>query len=462
MAQLTNSTLRDQINRLRSQPEDLFNGLLDRTVIEEALEQEGIRWRACVYTPMITLWTFVLQILDPDHSCRAAVSRLSAYLTSVGRRCCSPDTGPYCKARSRLPLSFISRLVRTTGRNLDETSQDTWKWKGHSVYIFDGTTVSMPDTQDNQKAFPQPRTQKPGLGFPIARLVVVISLASGAVRRLAMGAYKGKGTGEPSLLRSIWDEIERGAVALGDRCFGSFFGIAGLLVRGVDSVFRCYQGRKIDFNTGKRLGEMDHITTWVKPQRPKDMDISLYDSLPSEMEIREVGYRVMKRGFRVRFVILATTLLDATKYSVEDLAELYYERWNIEVDLRTIKVELSMNVLRCKTPDMVEKEVWMHMLVYNLVRTLMSKAAARSGTAPRKLSFKGAMQAIRSHSEAMMYAMEGRREILYKQLLEIIVSNKVGHRRGRVEPRGVKRRPKPGRLLLEPRHAARKRLQEAA
>ncbi len=462
MGQGIRSTVHDQINRLRSRPEELFEGLLDRNVVKEALAKEGIRCRACVYTPLITLWTFVCQVMDPDHSCQAAVLRLFAYLTSIGARRCSINTGPYCKARRRLPLSLILRLVLTTGRRLEETSPGSWKWKGRSVYIVDGTTVSMPDTPENQKAFPQHRAQKPGLGFPIARMVVVISLATGAVRRLAMGPYKGKGTGEPSLLRRIEDEFEAGSVVLGDRCFGSFFGIAGLLARGVHSVCRTHKGRKIDFKLGKCITDLDHIVKWLRPQRPKDMDIETYNAFPEELEIREIGFRVSQPGFRVSFVILATTLLDATEYSSDDLAELYFERWNVEVDLRTIKVELSMNVLRCKTPDMVEKEVWMHMLVYNIVRTLMAEAAIQTGTEPRKLSFKSAMQAIRAHSEATTYAPEDRREVLRLSLLEAAAANEVGHRRGRVEPRAVKRRPKPSRILLEPREAARKRLRAAA
>ena len=320
MGQGIRSTVRDQINRLRSQPAELFEGLLDQKVVTDAIESEGVRWRDCVYTPIITLWTFVYQILDPDHSCQAAVSRLFAYLTSVGGRRCSTNTGAYCKARRRLPLSLILRLVATTAQKLEGASPSCWKWKGRSVYLVDGTTVSMPDTAVNQKAFPQHRAQRPGLGFPIARMVVVISLATGAVRRLAMGAYRGKGTGEPSLLRRIEDELEAGSVVVGDRNFCSFFGMARLLARGVDSVFRMHHGRMIDFSLGTRIGDMDHIVKWRRPKRPKDMDIETYNSFPEELEIREVGFRVSKPGFRVRFIVLATTFLDAVDVSSEDLA----------------------------------------------------------------------------------------------------------------------------------------------
>lgn len=462
MAQSIRSAFREQINRARSLPFEMFEGLLNRATIEEALDKVGIRSRHCVYTPLVALWTFVNQVLDPDHSCQAAVSRLIAYLTSTGSRRCSANTGAYRKARQRLPLELISQLVYLTGRKLDESCRSSWKWKGRNVHLLDGTTVTMPDTPANQKAFPHPRTQKPGLGFPIARMLVVISLSTGAVRRLAMGPYKGKGTGESSLLRRLWDHFEPGSVVVGDRGFGSFFGIAGLRARGVDSVCRLHQSRKSNFTQGSGSRTLDHIVTWRRPTRPKDFDVALYNGLPEEMAIREVGFRVNKPGFRVRWIVLATTLLNAAEYTLEDLAGLYFQTWTVEVDLRTIKVELSMNVLRCKTPDLVAKEAAIHMLVYNLVRTLMAEAAVRSETQPRKLSFKGAMQAIRAHAEAMRYAEPARRETIYARLLEVIAANPVGNRPGRVEPRAVKRRPKPARLLLEPRDIARKRLLKAA
>jgi hypothetical protein len=430
-------------------------------VVEASLLEESIRPRRCFFSPTVTLWTFLCQVLDPDHSCRAALSTLIAYLTAQGQPACPCDTGPYCKARQRLPLALLKRLVRSTGRELDELAPEGWKWQGRRVHLIDGTTVSMPDTLANQRAFPQPRTQAPGLGFPLARLVAVISLAGGAIRDLAIGPYKGKETGETALLRSLWGSFTRGDIVLGDRYFGSFLGVSGLVARGVDVVVRMHQRRKIDFRCGVRLGTRDHIVTWLKPERPAWMDHMTYEQMPKRLQIRELAFRVAVPGFRVDTIVLATTLLDATAFCRDDIAELFFERWNVELDLRSIKIEMAMDVLRCKTPEMVEKEIWVHVLAYNLIRTLMAASAERCGQEPRRLSFKGAMQALRACAEAIRYSPAARRESLLDHLLDMIAAHEVGNRPGRVEPRAIKRRPKPHHLLTEPRQIARKRLLEA-
>ena len=236
----------------------------------------------------------------------------------------------------------------------------------------------MPDTEENQEAFPQSKAQGIGLGFPLVRMVALISLATGVARDLAMGPYQGKETGETALLRTLWDGLEAGEIALGDRCFASFFGIAGLSQRGVDSLFRMHQRRKFDFRRGRRLGIEDHVETWAKPDRPEWMDAATYDQIPDKMEVRELRVRVDQPGFRVNELVLVTTLLDGGRFAKEQVADLFIDRWNIELDLRSIKCVLQMDVLRCKTPEMVRKEIWMHLLAYNLIRGMMVKAAGRT------------------------------------------------------------------------------------
>ena len=431
-------------------------------MIQDALAQERVCWRDCVFTPCITLWTFLGQVLCPDHSCRAAVARLIALLTARGEAPCSPETGPYCKARQRLPVGVLCRLTRRTGRILEDNADADWLFKGRRVLLVDGTTVSMPDTEENQRAFPQNRAQKPGLGFPIARLVAVISLATGAVRDLAIGPYRGKQTGETALFRSLWDRLATGDIAVGDRFFCSYFGIAPLRDRGVDGVFRMHQCRKVDFRRGLRLGVLDHVVSWAKPTCPDWMDRATYDQLPDHIAVRELRIRVEQDGFRVDELVLVTTLLDATAYAKEEVADLYFRRWHIELDLRSIKVDMQMDVLRCQSPEMVEKEIWAHLLAYNVVRSLMADAAREHGEEPRRLSFKGAMQTIRAFEESIRVADPSRRSELVEERLRAIASHRVGDRPGRAEPRAKKRRPKSHRLLTVPRREARKLLLQKA
>jgi hypothetical protein len=249
---------------------------------------------------------------------------------------------------------------------------------------------------------------------------------------------------------------------LGDRCFASFFGIAGLTRRGVDGLFRMHQRRKFDFRRGRRLGVEDHVVAWTKPARPDWMDEETYARVPDELEIRELRVTVEQPGFRVNELVLVTTMRDATEYTKDDLADLFLQRWNIELDLRAIKDVLQMDVLRCKTPEMVEKELWMHLLAYNLIRGVMAQAAEAHDEQPRKLSFKGALQTMTAFQDALRRATPRERDVLVAVMLGAIARHHVGDRFGRVEPRANKRRPKPQRYLREPRAAARKRLMQNA
>jgi Transposase DDE domain len=462
MPQSTRTWISEKVNSLRESTVLPFHEILDARMVDDALAEQQVTFNDRIYTPLVTLCAFLSQVLDPDHSCRAAVARLIVWMAVNGRTPCAPDTSSYCEARLRLPLGVVSGLVRRTARQIDGRAPDSWLRHGRRVSLVDGTTVSMPDTPENQAAFPQSKAQGIGLGFPLARLVALVSLATGVVRDLAVGPYKGKETGEPALFRALWDGLEAGEIALGDRCFASYFGIAGLSDRGVDALFRMHQRRKFDFRRGRRLGIADHVVTWAKPECPEWMDERTYARLPGELEVRELRIKVAQPGFRVDELVLVTTLLDEAEYPKGEVADLFLKRWNLELDLRSIKDVLQMDVLRCKTPEMVRKEIWMHLLAYNLIRGVAAEAAEAHDKQPRLVSFKGALQTMTAFQDALRYAPSSDRPRLMEAMLKAISCHEVGDRFGRVEPRANKRRPKPQRFLKEPRHQARKRLLKTA
>ena len=462
MPQATRRWISEKVKSLSNSNALPFSDILDAEMVNSALAAAGVTFKERIYTPFVTLCMFLSQVLDPDHSCRAAVARLVVWLVVNHRKPCSPDTNSYSDARQRLPLAVIVELVHQTARKIEAGASDQWLWKGRRVSIIDGSTSSMPDTPENQRAFPQANTQKMGLGFPVVRYVALISLATGVVRDLALGPYKGKETGETALFRTLLDGLESGEIVLGDRCFASYFMIAELLQRGVDGLFRMHQRRKFNFRGGRQLGFEDHVATWTKPERPEWMDEETYAQIPNELEIRELRFKVQQPGFRVKELVLVTTMLDAEEYTKEELADLFLQRWNIELELRSIKDVLQMDVLRCKTPEMVEKEIWIHLLAYNLIRGVAAKAAEAHDKQPRLLSFKGTLQTMTAFQDALRQATPRVRECLVEAMLRAISVHEVGDRFGRVEPRANKRRPKAQRYLMEPRRQARKRLLRAA
>jgi hypothetical protein len=432
-----------------------FADVLSADAVDRALQAEHVSCRDCLYTPLVTLWAFLSQVLSPDGSLRLTVARVLAWLVGRGQPPCSAETGPYCKARQRLPEGLLRRLVQDTGQTLHQQAPTAWQWKGRRVKLVDGTTVSMPDTPANQAAYPQHTAQKAGIGFPIARLVVVFCLAVGTVLESAIGRYQGKQTGENVLFRTLWDSFAPGDVALGDRYFCSYFDIAGLLERGVDVVFRMHQARKVDFRRGRRLGRDDHVVVWDRPQRPAWMDAGTYHQMPVAIVVRESRVRVAQPGFRTEVLIVATTLLDAAWADKKDLADLYRRRWHAELDLRSLKVTLGMDVLRCQSPAMVRKEIWAHLLAYNLIRTVMAQAAHEHGVEPRQVSFTGALQTVSAFADTLLLAQPEDLPGRYRALLEAIATHRVGDRPDRVEPRKRKRRPKHYPLLTVPRQQAR-------
>ena len=332
---------RQQVQVLRRQflqTGDLpFTDVLTETVIARALAALRGPWLDRIFSPLVTLWVFLGQVLSADHSCRAAVARLIAHRVARGQRPCSAQTGAYCQARKRLPERFFAAVACAVGRALDARAERRWLWKGRRVYLFDGTTVTMPDTRANQAAYPQVYNQKPGLGFPITRLGAITSLACGAVVGLGFCRYAGKGQGEVSLLRRLWGVLRPGDVLLADRLTANWATIHMLQGRGVELVSRLNKAhRRADFRRGRRLGPEDHVVRWAKPTSIRSLDRETYNGLPDSIPVREARVRVRQPGFRTKSIVVVTTLLDPKQTTREDLATLYRERWNAELDLRSI------------------------------------------------------------------------------------------------------------------------------
>ncbi|HEY7310956.1 MAG TPA: IS4 family transposase [Gemmataceae bacterium] len=447
--------LRDRFTQAAALP---FADILPAAQVQQAAQAEQVRFRDRLFSPAVTLWMFLSQVLDATHCCRQAVARFLAWRLGQGLAPCSADTSAYCKARGRLPEAVLARLVRQTGQRTQDEMPAAWRWAGRTVKVVDGTTVSMPDTPANQQAFPQSRAQKAGVGFPLARMVVLFSLAVGTALDAAFGPYRGKQTGELSLFRQLHDRLDPGDILLADRHFCSFWELALVRQRSSDVVTRLHQLRKADFRRGRQLGPCDHVVTWTKPARPEWMTAEQYARLPDSLAVRELRVCVARPGYRTRVLIVATMLLDADAFPKRDVALLYRVRWFAELDLRALKTTLQMGILRGKTPGMVRKEIWAHLLAYNLIRGLMAQAASEAGLLPWQLSFAGAVQTVVAFAPLAWAAEAEAWEQLGGALRAALREHRVCERPGRVEPRAQKRRPQHYPLLMESRDRARSRL----
>jgi hypothetical protein len=453
--------VQSELKTLRSAEGLPFQRLLDGQRMADALQQAGVTYRERVYTPQTTLFAFLSQVLaGKGGTCQKAVSRILVDRVANGQSPCSPETSSYCQARQRLPEEMLAQLARQTGQELDRAAPEAWLWKGRHVTIVDGSTAEMTDTPENQAEYPQSRSQRPGLGFPMLRLVVLISLAVGTVLECAVGPCRGKKTGEQNLFRQLWEAIEPGGIVLGDRLYDAYRDIALLKARGVDTLFGKKQSRRVDFRRGRALGSDDHIVTWQKPAYDAERFESRaeWEALPDELPMREVRRTLRRNGFRARTIIIVTTLLDEELYSADELIELFGLRWHCELDLRSIKQALGMVRLKCKTPDMVRRELWVYLLAYNLVRTRMAQAAAVHEVLPRTLSFTAAQTHLNYFGMAMAGAGAHDVARLEAALLRAIASHPVGERPGRQEPRAVKKRRQKYSYLTQPRPKARQRL----
>jgi hypothetical protein len=447
-----------------------FGEALTPDQMQAAFDAEGVSFAdrdedsgGLVYTPAITLWALLSQMLftGEQRSCRAAVIRVATYFALLGREISATNTGAYCRARAKIPHRVVQRLTQQVAAGCEAQVPDEWRWHSRPVKLIDGTTVSLADTPENQAAYPQSTAQSPGLGFPILRAVALVSLATGMITAAAMGPYAGKETGETALLRSLFDDLAPGDVLLGDRYYCGWFMLALLQVLGVDFVVRLHHLRRADFRTGARLGKGDHLVAWHKPTRPAWLDPETYDALPEYLVIREVRVPVDVPGFRTQSLVVVTSLFDETEIPRDDIAALYRRRWLVELHLRAIKTTLHLDVLRCKTPEMVHQELWAGFLAYNLIRQSILQSALDSDEHPERLSFTATMQFLASNwlvAALTPPPPNAAKDPLIALRLTHGSSHPVGNRPNRIEPRALKRRPKPHKLLNTPRAEARAKL----
>jgi len=431
-----------------------FANVLSAAFVAQVLANEDVVFgdtKKSVFTPPVTLWAWLSQVLETDKSCRAAVDRVLAMRVAGGLAPCSLDTAAYCRARSKLPASALKLLALQTGSNVEAQAPQEWLWSGRHVTLVDGTTMTMPDSAANQQAYPQPSSQQAGCGFPMIRVVVLMALATAVLLGMALAPYAGKETGETALLRELLDDLKSGVILLADRYYCSYWLVAMAQARGVDVVFRMHHLRDYDFRRGQHVGPDDHVVSWSRPQRPEWMDKATYATMPLTLTVREVRGNIARPGCRTDEIVVVATLLDAVSYTKASLLDLYHERWHVEPDILAIKKALGMDHLRCQTPFMIEKEIWMHFLGYNLVRKAGCQAAQLQEVSPREVSFtatKQTLNAARSQLTMASAAEQVRQGLL---LLHEVGKECVGNRPHRWEPRLVKKRAKTYKHLREPR-----------
>lgn len=456
MKQPASRGFRRAMTKVAENPGALFDTIISEAEVNKQCELLGHTWRERIFSPLVTLWTFLGQVLHADPSCRNAVAKVLSYLWATKGLEASKDPSAYSEARHRLPEGLLPKLARTVARKLEEKVGPDDLWHGHRVKLLDGSSVTMPDTADNQAAYPQPTSQKPGCGFPVARIVGIFSLVTGALVDLVVEALS---VAETTLFRRIASAIEAGEIAVADRAFCSYADIARLRRRGVECVFRLHQTRKGDFRKGQCLGRLDRLVEWPKGRRLAWMSPEEFDALPATMLLRMIRFQRSVAGWRPKAITVVTTLLDPKAYPARDIAALFRRRWEIETDLGHLKTTMNMSVLRTESPEMVRKEIWAHLLAYNLIRTLMWDAGLHQGISPLRLSFKGAMQAMMGKWPFSASATRRRGlAVFYEALLRDIATHKVPHRPNRSEPRVRKRRPKTYPFMTKPRHQLREEL----
>jgi hypothetical protein len=440
-----------------------FASVLEAESIQRVFrEEDGLFGQADLYSTEIVLWAFLAQTLREGKgvACASAVAEIATYLLQTGQRPPSGDTGDYCRARAKLKLTALQRLVRESAQQMEEQALRCWLWKGLHAKLVDGFTFTMPDTPENQAAYPQIGAQRPGVGLPIARVCAVLSLATGGLCDVAIGPYEGKETGESALLRQRLETFEPNDVVVFDRYFCSFLMLALLSLAGRHVCTRLHQCRHSDFRRGRRLGPGDHLITWTRPKPPTWMSQEQYDRVPETLTLREVKFHVTVPGRRTRTLTIVTTLTDPKAYSREELAELYGFRWNVELDIRQIKQTLHLDHVRCKTPAMVRRELWVTLLAYNLIRRVIATSAAVHKKQPRHLGFTWACQSLLASWMILATGSCRDARALYTMMLARIAAHGVANRPGRIEPRVLKRRRHRYPLMQRPRQQLRARLQK--
>lgn len=434
-----------------------FEHVLSEATVQQVLLEQGVKYRQVLYTPIVVLWAWLSQVLDTDKSLSNAVNRVIAWMAEAGEAVPSADTGAYSKARKRLPVAVLKPLLRRTATVLTSEIKPEHRWCGRRVKAYDGTTVLVSDTPANQALYPQHSNQKAGCGFPLAKLVVWFCGTTGAVLEVAIAAFN---TSEWQLSRQLYATLERDDVVVADSAYGTYVDLALVLSNGADAVFRKHHARRCDFRRGKKLGIGDHVVQWQRPPScPTSMTTAEFEALPATIEVREVHLLIQHPGFRPQEIILVTTLLDPKRYRKAKLAQLYQLRWQAtEINLKHLKTTLKMEMIAAKTPAMVQKEIYMHLLAYNLLRTLVCQSVQSTAVSPLRLSLQRTRQQFNHFRPQLAMATEHQRQQFYTILLKVISTLLVPLRPNRVEPRVVKRRPKPFPRMQKPRSVLKAKL----
>ena len=411
----------------------------------------GAPKRNRLFSPSRTFWLFLWQVLSPDRSCRHAIESFLAWLAVTNKTEASPNSSGYCQARKRLDTKAIERAHNALLRRVQTATQQQRTWCGRVVKVVDGSGLSMPDTPQNQKWYPQSKGQKPGCGFPQMRIVAIFSLATGALLRCATG---NKHTHERTLFHQLCNWLDSGDIILADRGFCGYADFYYLLEAGVDSVMRLHQRRTKGVRLLKRLGANDELIQWNKMKPcPKGVSKEQWAQVPSILTVRHVTIMPDIKGFRTKKIVIATTLTDPVKYPAAAITQLYRQRWMCELFLRDIKITMGMDVLRCKTPDMIQKELAMHIIAYNLIRLIMTEAATKVGKDLERISFKATLQALCQWAPRMDTATPKQYRRMYQRMLNAIGRTFLPNRPDRAEPRAKKRRPKNYQRLTKPRQS---------
>ncbi len=440
--------LTETCERLRKSSFSELATLFDPWIKHEQLVGGHVRSRQL--PTHTTFWAFLSQILAGNCSCIQAVRSIQSCFAHEGMDCLDLTDSAYCQARSRLPLELLETVHEELSERLLKQVRNDELWYGRNVKIIDGSGIALPDTPSNQELYPQPSEQKPGCGFPVLSLCAVIDMSSKAMLKPHLASLRSH---DSQVIKAHGDVFDPGDVVLADRGFSSYLNIALLLDRQVDSLMRCHHARKLDWRKGKRLGYQDRLMEWKRSYRNGRLTLEEWENLPKSMHIRVIKYKVTQKGFRTREVVLATTLTDPVKYPKEVLIELYRDRWDIEVRLRDIKTTMGMDRLRCKSPNMVRRELMMFLIAYNCIRLLMLQSSQEHGVAIGNLSLANALSTLNEFRKNLLANRRNPKltKVIHSQILQLIASSPLTIRPDRYEPRVLKKRPKTYQLMTRPR-----------
>jgi len=414
--------------------------------------QSGAQSRRRLFSKENTFWGFFSQILNADGGCSVVVRKFHAFAASRSMKLPSSSTSAYCQARLKLEESDLESIQAHTSKQLTQRGTDK-VLQNRRVVVADGTGVSMPDTAENQQVWPQTRQQKPGCGFPQAYICACFNLQTGVLLSYELGNKKSH---ELLMLREQWSTFNPGDIFPGDKGFCSYYDVSRLNDKGVDSVITLGKRKLVTSkNADEILGEDDLLIHWSRPKRAKHLSYNKDEwlALPDKLVLRQIKVKVKQPGFRTQSFHIITTLTDTSIYSAKAIADLYFQRWDIELFFRDIKTTMGMDILRCKSPSMIRKELLMHFIVYNCLRLLMLKAADKADVLVRLISFKASVQALRQWEPLLKSELSAQEQArLLSLLCDSIAASVIHVRKGRREPRCKKRNPKNYQRLTKPRH----------